>query len=80
VASYADLRAAHEVLVEHEVDIQALLDHTNQRSVYFSDPEGNRLEIYFEKSNWAEIFHNGRGDDDHAFTFDDIAPGWDEHS
>ena len=53
-----------------------LLDHVNQRSIYFSDPEGNRLEIYYEKPNWAEIFENGRGDDDGAFSFDDPAPGW----
>lgn len=77
VACYAALSEAHTTLVDHGVEVQAMLDHTNQRSVYFADPEGNRLEIYFEKADWAEIFQRGRGDDDHAFSFDEPAPGWD---
>ncbi len=76
VRSYAALKQAHTTLVAHKVQIQALLDHTNQRSIYFADPEGNRLELYFERPDWPEIFQRGRGDDDHAFTFDEPAPGW----
>lgn len=76
VASYAALQEAHTTLIHHQVEVQAMLDHTNQRSIYFVDPEGNRLEIYYEKADWAEIFKRGRGDDDHAFSFDEAAPGW----
>lgn len=60
----------------HAVRVDACLDHTSQRSICFSDPEHNRLEIYFEKPDWAEIYARGRGDEDHAFTFDEPAPGW----
>ena len=77
VSTYSALREAHSSLIQHQIRVQALLDHTNQRSIYFSDPEGNRLEIYFEKSNWAEIFRRGRSDEDHSFSFDEPAPGWD---
>ena len=76
VSSYRALRDAHEALIEHGVAIRALLDHTSQRSIYSSDPEGTRLEIYYEKPNWAELFANGRGDDDGEFSFNDPAPGW----
>ena len=78
VSSYAALREANDTLAAHGVEIMARLDHTNQRSIYFSDPEGNRLEIYFEKPNWAEIFARGRADEDRVFSFDDPAPEWDE--
>ena len=77
VTSYPALREAHATLLENQVEVQALLDHTNQRSIYFSDPEDNRLEIYFEKPNWAEIFESGRADEDHPFSFAEPAPGWD---
>jgi catechol 2,3-dioxygenase len=76
VASYQRLREAHDALLENDVKIRAMLDHTNQRSVYFADPEGNRLEIYFEKPDWAEIFARGRGDEDQSFSFDEPAPTW----
>ena len=65
------------MIKENDVKVLALLDHTNQRSIYFADPEGNRLEIYFEKPNWAEIFERGRGDEDRSFSFDEPAPDWD---
>jgi catechol-2,3-dioxygenase len=77
VSSYAALREAHSTLTEHGVNVDAMLDHTNQRSIYFSDPEHNRLEIYFERPDWKEIFERGRGDDDHPFTFDQEAEEWD---
>jgi len=77
VSSYAALREAHDASIGHGVAIRALRDHTSQRSVYFCDPESNRLEIYFERPNWAELFANGRGDDDGAFSFDEPTPGLD---
>ena len=76
VSSYGALREAYETLIDHKVAVRSLIDHTSQRSIYFSDPEGNRLEIYYEKQNWAELFENGRGDEDGVFSFDEPAPGW----
>ena len=38
------------------------MDHVNQRSIYFSDPDGNRLEIYYEMPGALARFPKGRGD------------------
>jgi catechol 2,3-dioxygenase len=48
VARYEDLKPAYAALIEHDVPIQSCQDHTSQRSIYFFDPDGNELEIYFE--------------------------------
>jgi catechol-2,3-dioxygenase len=65
VGSYADLRGAYCTLQEHNVAISHCTDHVSQRSIYFSDPDGNRLEIYYEMPDalmrFAEV---GRGDED----------------
>ena len=64
VASYAALREAYAALVEHGVKIDRAMDHINQRSIYFSDPDGNRLEIYYEMPGALQKFPDGRGDGD----------------
>lgn len=65
VASYDALREAYATLLEHGVEIERAIDHVNQRSIYFSDPDGNRLEIYYEMSGALERFPEGRGDRDY---------------
>ena len=50
VSSYHALREAHDTLIEHGAAIRALRNHVSQRSIYFSDPEGTPLEIYYEKN------------------------------
>jgi catechol 2,3-dioxygenase-like lactoylglutathione lyase family enzyme len=64
VASYAALRDAYAHLQQHGVEIQRALDHVCQRSLYFADPDGNGLEIYYEMPNALALFPNGRGDED----------------
>ncbi|MBV9828773.1 MAG: VOC family protein [Alphaproteobacteria bacterium] len=64
VATYAALRDAYAHLVEKDVAIQRAVDHVCQRSFYFTDPDGNGLEIYYEMPNALALFPNGRGDDD----------------
>jgi len=64
VASYAALRDAYTHLLDQGVEIQRALDHVCQRSVYFTDPDGNGLEIYYEMPNALALFPNGRGDED----------------
>ena len=44
------------------VEIQRAADHVCQRSIYFADPDGNRLEIYYEMPRALDPFPNGRGD------------------
>ena len=74
--SYPALRDAYATLREHDIEIQATIDHVSQRSIYFRDPEGVGLELYVERPIWAEIFAGGRGDRDEPFSFDDPAPEW----
>ncbi len=74
VGSYEDLKGAYESLLADGVEVQRMIDHTSQRSIYFQDPDGNGLEIYYEYPNARELFLQGRGDQDVPFTFDDPVP------
>src|ERR1700688_2811502 len=79
VASYAALREAYAHLLENGVAIQRATDHVCQRSLYFNDPDGNGLEIYYEMPRALELFPNGRGDEDEALPLsgaDDPLPRW----
>jgi catechol 2,3-dioxygenase len=64
VASYAALRDAYSHLLAHGVAIRVATNHVNQRSLYFSDPDGNTLEIYYELPYALELFPDGRDDRD----------------
>src|SRR5215469_3115132 len=66
VGSYAALREAYRHLVDNGVEILRATDHISQRSVYFADPDGNSLEIYYEMPHALESFADGRGDEDEA--------------
>lgn len=66
VGSYAALRDAYIHLQAHGVAVKVALNHVNQRSLYFADPDGNTLEIYFEVPYALELFPNGRDDTDEA--------------
>ena len=79
VASYAALREAYTHLLANEVEIQRALDHVCQRSLYFSDPDGNGLEIYYEMPNALALFPHGRGDEDERLPLSsrgDPLPQW----
>ena len=43
-----DLRAALEVLREHDVHIVGASDHTVTHSLYILDPDGNEIELYID--------------------------------
>ena len=65
VGSYQALRDAYSTLLAHDVRLDHATDHVSQRSIYFSDPDGNRLEIYYEMPNALQHFAEvGRGDED----------------
>lgn len=79
VASYAALREAYAHLQKNGVEIQRATDHVCQRSLYFADPDGNGLEIYYEMPNALELFPNGRGDEDERLPLSaaaDPPPQW----
>ena len=46
--SLADLRAMHERLKEFPVSDIVPINHGNALSVYFRDPEGNRVELFID--------------------------------
>ena len=68
VASYDALVDAYRALQEHGVVIERAMDHINQRSIYFLDPDGNRLEIYYEMPGALQRFPDGRGDQNSELT------------
>jgi catechol 2,3-dioxygenase len=70
VATEEDLKDAYFALQDAGVPIARTIDHTSQKSIYFYDPDDNLLEIVWERPNVQEIFRQGRGDSDEAFTFE----------
>ena len=76
VDSHDDMKDAYDHLLSSGVTVDRLVEHANQRSMYFADSEGNRLEIYFEFPTSKELFKRGRGDRDFVFTFEDPVPPW----
>jgi catechol-2,3-dioxygenase len=64
------LKDAYAHLREHGVEISRMIDHVSQKSLYFDDPDGNTLEIYFEVPDALAIFARGRQDRDVAITLE----------
>jgi catechol-2,3-dioxygenase len=52
------------------VEVTRAIDHVSQKSVYFNDPDGNTLEIYYERPDALAIFAQGRQDRDVPLTLD----------
>jgi len=75
VGSARDLRSAYFELIDNLVRVLGAVDHENQESIYFCDPDGNMLEIYWERPDAREIFRQGRKDQDKPIVFarDEIA-------
>ena len=44
--SFADVRATHDLLTDAKIEKIDPVDHGNALSVYFWDPEDNRIEVY----------------------------------
>lgn len=62
LGSFAELQAAHRELRDLGVQVDATIAHNVTRSIYFADPDGNRLEIYYEIPGALARFPEGRGD------------------
>jgi catechol 2,3-dioxygenase-like lactoylglutathione lyase family enzyme len=65
-----DLRQAYFALQAAGVPIYRAVDHTSQKSVYFYDPDGNLLEIVWERPDVRAIFAAGRRDGDRPVSFE----------
>jgi catechol-2,3-dioxygenase len=70
VESEAALKDAYAALQAHGVEIARTIDHVSQKSIYFHDPDGNTLEIYYELPDALAIFARGREDRDGPLTLD----------
>ena len=69
VESEQALKEAYVTLQANGVTIVRAVDHVSQKSIYFHDPDGNLLEIYYELPHARELFRQGRGDRDAPLTF-----------
>ena len=57
VDSLDELRAFHAQFEAEGVPIDSVVTHGNTASVYFRDPEGNRLEVYYSLPvEWPQPF------------------------
>ena len=70
VASEEALKEAYASLRDHGVEVTRSIDHVSQKSIYFQDPDGNTLEIYYERPDALAIFARGREDRDVPLVFD----------
>ena len=70
VESEAALKDAYAALRVHGVEIARTIDHVSQKSIYFHDPDGNTLEIYYELPDALAMFARGREDRDAPLTLD----------
>jgi len=46
LGSFEELQAAHRELGQLGISVEATVEHNVTRSVYFPDPDGNRVELY----------------------------------
>jgi catechol-2,3-dioxygenase len=70
VESAEALREAYAALRAHGVEITRSIDHVSQQSIYFLDPDGNTLEIYYERPDALALFARGRQDRDLPLALD----------
>ena len=79
VESYGELLEAYKALQDNGIEIQRAVDHNSQRSIYFRDPDGVGLEIYYEVPNALKVFESGRSDEDRPLPLSkpgDPMPAW----
>lgn len=69
-----ELEELHARLVSHGAEIRSLTDHGMTKSVYFSDPDGNRLEIFCDTMTQEEgkRFLSDRPGYGGKFTFEEV--------
>jgi catechol 2,3-dioxygenase len=70
VESEGALKDAYTALQTQGVKITRVIDHVSQKSIYFDDPDGNTLEIYYERPDALEMFARGRNDRDVPLALD----------
>ena len=51
LASFEELKAAYQELKAIGVPVESTVEHNVTRSVYFPDPDGNRVELYCDMTD-----------------------------
>jgi len=60
VGSLADLRAFHAQIKANGYPVDMVVSHGNAIGCYFSDPEGNRIEVYWKTGiAWPQPYLKG---------------------
>ena len=49
-----ELAELHQRLLDHDIKVEFTTDHNITKSVYFFDPDGNRLEIFSESMEMGD--------------------------
>jgi catechol 2,3-dioxygenase len=70
VDSHETLKSGYLELKERGVPIIAMTDHGSTESVYFNDPDGNVLEIYWDRPDGWQKRIAGQEDHDEKLVFD----------
>jgi catechol 2,3-dioxygenase len=70
VDSFEALKDAYFTLQDNGVEVMRAIDHVSQKSIYFADPDGNTVEVYYELPQALAMFREGREDRDEPFTFE----------
>jgi len=56
-ASLADIKEFHRLFLERGVPINRIVSHGNAVGLYFQDPDGNQLEVYWPTGrDWPQPF------------------------
>jgi catechol-2,3-dioxygenase len=56
-ASLADIKEFHRVFLQNKVPINRIVSHGNAIGIYFQDPDGNQVEVYWPTGiDWPQPF------------------------
>jgi catechol-2,3-dioxygenase len=64
------LRDAYFTLIDHGIEVPYLVDHGSSQSVYFRDPDGHMVEIYWTPPGGRKLWEQGRGDEHRPLKFE----------
>jgi catechol 2,3-dioxygenase-like lactoylglutathione lyase family enzyme len=64
------LRDAYFTLIDHGIEVPYLVDHGSSQSVYFRDPDGHMVEIYWTPPGGRKLWEQGRGDEHRPLSFE----------
>ena len=64
------LRDAYFTLVDNSIEVPYLVDHGSSQSIYFRDPDGHMVEIYWTPPGARKLWELGRADEHRALKFE----------